>query len=462
MLRSGFEYDVFVAGLGLIAGLAGVEDELGERSLTVFVAETTVADMNCGELGDDVVPTRLTSDSLALCASGVSLGTCVCAMALAMASTLALASASSILKLERFICPSTLSLRALARSALVVDKSRSSNRLAAAFASDSIAHSRTLEAASSIELLASADSALASTRSFSRDSTRAIADERLEFSAAAYHRSVATRWSAALSTRHESVPASPPAFGEVRLLGHFMDSIFACAARVASSASLARSLASAHSSRAFRSLPRRSSTDSSCVGSVASLVPPGVIAARSSCDSSSASRICRSAVDAIDTHLASASTRLPSADAICSRKLASSDTHTRLPSMSKDAALRSAWASPRTSDLRRSSSARAAVNSSSRSRSSAVSASPSAFDAARSSSTAVLASPAFLARILAALALFAASTAFPSFVFRSSTSFLASAAIRSISPLARLFSALRSLHLALSSRISTVVTPIIG
>ena len=253
MLRSGFEYDVFVAGLGLIAGLAGVEDELGERSLTVFVAETTVADMNCGELGDDVVPTRLTSDSLALCASGVSLGTCVCAMALAMASTLALASASSILKLERFICPSTLSLRALARSALVVDKSRSSNRLAAAFASDSIAHSRTLEAASSIELLASADSALASTRSFSRDSTRAIADERLEFSAAAYQRSVATRWSAALSTRHESVPASPPAFGEVRLLGHFMDSIFACAARVASSASLARSLASAHSSRAFRS-----------------------------------------------------------------------------------------------------------------------------------------------------------------------------------------------------------------
>ena len=253
MLRSGFEYEVFGAGLGLVAGLVGVEDELGERSLTVFVAETTVADMNCGELGDDVVPTRLTSDSLALCASGVSLGTCVCAMALAMASTLALASASSILKLERFICPSTLSLRALARSALVVDKSRSSNRLAAAFASDSIAHSRTLEAASSIELLASADSALASTRSFSRDSTRAIADERLEFSAAAYHRSVATRWSAALSTRHESVPASPPAFGEVRLLGHFMDSIFACAARVASSASLARSLASAHSSRAFRS-----------------------------------------------------------------------------------------------------------------------------------------------------------------------------------------------------------------
>ena len=53
MLRSGFEYEVFVAGLGLVAGLVGVEDELGERSLTVFVAETTVADMNCGELGDD-------------------------------------------------------------------------------------------------------------------------------------------------------------------------------------------------------------------------------------------------------------------------------------------------------------------------------------------------------------------------------------------------------------------------
>ena len=67
--------------------MAGVEDELGERSLTVFVAETTVADMNCGELGDDVVPTRLTSDSLALCASGVSLGTWFSAMALAMAGS---------------------------------------------------------------------------------------------------------------------------------------------------------------------------------------------------------------------------------------------------------------------------------------------------------------------------------------------------------------------------------------
>ena len=31
MLRSGFEYEVFGAGLGLVAGLVGVEDELGRQ-----------------------------------------------------------------------------------------------------------------------------------------------------------------------------------------------------------------------------------------------------------------------------------------------------------------------------------------------------------------------------------------------------------------------------------------------
>ena len=96
---------------------------LGEVKVEVFCEDTP----------------KTAENFLALCASGVSVGSSASAIAFASASADALASASSILKLDRVICPSTFIRRALARSALVLARSVSSAHLAAASASASIA-----------------------------------------------------------------------------------------------------------------------------------------------------------------------------------------------------------------------------------------------------------------------------------------------------------------------------------
>ena len=142
-----------LGGRGFRAPIAAPEDARDGRA--VLVADTTVGDMNWGDAGgakaacdDDscdvlsappLSAALFTVSSLALCASGVSVGSSASAIAFASASADALASASSILKLDRVICPSTFIRRALARSALVLARSVSSARLAAASASASIA-----------------------------------------------------------------------------------------------------------------------------------------------------------------------------------------------------------------------------------------------------------------------------------------------------------------------------------